>query len=107
MKEDFTKVSIIETSEKMASSQQDLIKDTIGSMSGIDLLQITPEFLKVKYYPHLHDKSELITVLKKIGLKLKQSEKPSFFKRLLNKIIKENRKSFGSQKLDCCDLNKD
>jgi hypothetical protein len=105
MKEDFTKVSIIETSEEMAPFQQDLIKDKIGSMSGIEILQLTPQFLKVKYYPYLHDETELITALKQIGLKRKQ--KPNFFRRLINKIIKENKKSFGNQKLDCCDLNKD
>lgn len=29
-----------------------------------------------------------------------------FFKNLLKKIEEQNKESFGSSKLDCCDLNK-
>ena len=30
----------------------------------------------------------------------------NFFKNFLKKIADENKKSFGTKKLDCCDLNK-
>ncbi len=107
MNEDYTKVLTFEASVKMDYSQKDLIDNKISSTSGMELLRWTPDYFKIKYYPHLYDESELISEFNKMGIKSRKHSKGSWLNNFLNTIAKENKKSFGDHRLDCCDLGKD
>lgn len=62
---------------------------------------ISVELMTLKLAPE--SVSEMILNLG-YPVKTERSKKPGLFKRFLDNLAKSNKESFGSKKLDCCDL---
>ena len=107
MEDDFLKALTIGTSEKMNYFHLDLIDEKVNNMKDVELLKWHPDYFKVSYYPYEYSEAELIEEFRSTGIEIKKRQKENWINRLLHKIIKENKRSFGENKLDCCDLNKD
>lgn len=106
MEEDLLKVLTIKTSEKMNYFHLDLIDEKINSMKDVELIRWHPDYFKITYYQYEYDQEELLSEFQALGIRLRKQKKESWIYKLLSSIAKENKKSFGDQSLDCCDLNK-
>lgn len=104
--DEYLKVMKIETSEKMNYVHLDLIDEKVNSMNRVELMRWHPDYFKISYYTQDYDASELLKEFEKIGIKTRKPKKKSRIHKLLRIIAKENKRSFGEHRLDCCDLNR-
>lgn len=107
MNEEYIKLLKVKPIKKLDSFQLDMINKKISSMTGVEIEKVTPEFIMVKYYSHLQVKSQILNEFSSLGIVTRLQKKETFFKRMLNKLAKDNKETFGDSRLDCCDLNHD
>lgn len=64
--------------------------------------------LIVEYHPFVISEEAVIDHVRATGLTIRQepSRKQGFLRRFIDRLAEDNRQSFGSTQLDCCDLNK-
>jgi len=61
----------------------------------------------VIFYPEILSVSTISENLVKLGYEIVQDEKPrNPFKRFIGNMAKSNQKTFGSERLDCCTINR-
>lgn len=79
----------------------------IGNIQGVDSTCISDDSICIDYYPQLVELDELIDLIEKEGLLIDETipEELKGIKKFLKKLELSNKKSFGTEQLDCCKLN--
>lgn len=86
---------------------EDYLVKTLREIEGVEEIKITQKGIGIKFNRYLISRSGIIKVMKELGFSIvSDNKKTGRFGSFINKLAKSNKKSFGNQKLDCCDLNK-
>lgn len=64
--------------------------------------------LTIEYQPFVVSEEVVYDRIRDAGLPIRREPitKPGIFRRFIRRLADDNRQSFGSTQLDCCDLNK-
>ncbi len=81
-------------------------KHALNKISGVSHVAEDHEGLTVSYNPYSVSDTYLIREMKQLGfLPLEEAKKKKgMVARWLDKMARDNKKSFGNQRLDCCEL---
>lgn len=105
--ESFKKISVFKPQVDLTTDLQILIRNYIQSLKDVEIDELTPNVIKLEYYPQQYSVEYIERELKSLGVKLNNNnKKKGFFKRLLANLAKDNKEAFGEKKLDCCKLPK-
>ena len=79
----------------------------IENIQGVDSTCISDDSICVDYYPQLLDNHILINLIEDVGLLIDKSTPENLrgISKFLKKLELSNKKSFGTEQLDCCKLN--
>lgn len=82
------------------------VKLTLDNINGVSNVSEGQDVLTVSYNPYYVSETYLIREMKQMGfLSLKEAKKKKgIVSRWLDKMARANKKSFGNQRLDCCEL---
>lgn len=105
--ESFKKIKAFEPAISLSSELQNKIIDYFQSLKDVNIIGLSPGQVKLEYYPEMYTEVYLEEELKQLGVSLrKNANKKGFFKRMVDKLAKDNREAFGEKELDCCKLHK-
>jgi hypothetical protein len=84
------------------------LQQKLNEIKGIDSFEISNEWICIEYLPFKFSKESIQETLNNMGypVKIEKKKKKGLIARFIDKLAKSNRETFGSQKLDCCDLKK-
>jgi hypothetical protein len=92
--------------DKISSDRQEKLSKALSAIDGIESTEIHDGSVSIRYYPDILSKEMIRGELNRLGVNLGQDEKTrNPFKRLVNRLAESNTKTFGSEPLDCCNLN--
>nr|WP_321409119.1 LDCC motif putative metal-binding protein [uncultured Carboxylicivirga sp.] len=95
---------------KLLSDDEALdLRIQLSGIEGIEAYSLTNEFLDIDFIIFKQSEKSLLQRIGRLGhpLQVYKSKKPGFFKNFINNLAKSNKESFGTKKLDCCDLKHD
>ena len=83
------------------------IRMAFSKIEGIENLTVGNSVLEVSFFPQIVSPQLIKSIITEAGLTLIETRKSKgIFGRFVDRLAESNKKNFGSQKLDCCDLNK-
>jgi hypothetical protein len=92
--------------DPISSDDQEKISKTLSAIDGIESTKIHDGSASIQYYTDILSKEMIRGELNRLGVSLGQNNKTSNpFKRFVNRLAESNTKTFGSEPLDCCNLN--
>jgi len=94
-----------ESLKSMNFSEQKRFEEILYTIKGINFLSINSTSITLDFYEQLVDETYIKKMLVRAGFSFKEKSVKHFFGRFINKLAKENKKTYGGKKLDCCDLN--
>ena len=82
------------------------LKSKLKNFDGIDFFDISNDEIEIEYSTLKLSEKGIFELFIQLGypLELIKQVKYNLFKRFMNDLAKSNKESFGSKKLDCCDL---
>lgn len=97
---------------KLLVKQGDNIRNTdlrwgvkkIKELPGVNTISVENKRLSIQFDPNSIEKSELVGQLEELGFKPVKEAKKGFWARWIDRLAKDNKKNFGSQRLDCCNI---
>lgn len=104
--EDYIKIQVLESADKLTSGDQQIFREKLAKQKGIINLSIDKYTLRIEYNTYLIDIHEIKLILTTMNYDFKEPKKATRFQRFLQNLTKSNKNSFGSGKLECCNLNK-
>lgn len=100
-------VKVFKPAVSLSNDLQIKINDHFHSLKDVNIVELSTDHVKLEYYPQLYSEGYLEQELKQLGVSLKKNaNKKGFFKRMLDKLAKDNKEAFGDKELDCCKLPK-
>jgi copper chaperone CopZ len=81
------------------------VKKALSDIDGVERLDAEPGLVSVSYYPDVLSLEIIKKQIENLGYSVGKRERKGRFQRLVDRMIESNQKSFGSQRLDCCDIN--
>ena len=86
----------------------DTIQRALEAEKGVEYTDITVGKARVSYLPQLVSANHIKERIKDSGYTIRHNTKrKGFFGRYIDRMIENNQKIFGDQRLDCCSLPKD
>ena len=86
---------------------QKTLKAWLSNIEGLEKVSTTSEGVTVDYDPAVLSLDSICSIISSAGFQWEKKQKPrNPVKRFLNRLAKSNQKNFGSETLDCCQLNK-
>ena len=83
------------------------LKISLEDIDGVEKLVLAEGKITISYYPDLLSLATIRHQIESLGFKIKiKKDKRNPFNRFVDRLIESNKKSFGSETLDCCNLNK-
>ncbi len=89
----------------MNYKKQKMLEEVLHTVNGVNYVWINATSITFDFYIQLVDEVYIKKVLVKAGFLFKEKRITNFFSRFIDKLAKENKKTYGDKKLDCCDLN--
>ena len=92
--------------DQISDQQKETLSKTLSAIDGVESTEIGKSSVSVQYYSDIISKETIRRELVRSGVSLEKSGKPrSPLKKFVNRLAESNRKTFGSEPLDCCKLN--
>jgi hypothetical protein len=92
--------------DQVSSQQTETLSNALSAIDGVESAEIHNSSVSVQYYPDILSKETIRRELVGLGVSLEKNGKPrNPFKRFVNRLAESNAKTFGSEPLDCCNLN--
>ena len=105
--ESLTATLIFKPENELSLDTMERIKDFFRDLKQVSVLCLEKDCIRIEYYPQLYSPDYLEQGLTGVGVRLSKPEKrPGVFKRFIDKLARDNKKSFGDTELDCCKLPK-
>jgi len=105
--EDYIKIlEFTQTSDSPKDKYEDF-KLFLLNIEGIQKVTKKGNTLFVEFNSYIHVKKALIEIMKENGYEsdISVQNKKGFFAKWVDKLAKTNKEKFGSDRLECCDLN--
>lgn len=94
-----------ETYKLLTTNEINSFKSLIMESKGVITADVSSTKISVEYYSHLTNAESLLLNLNSKGFKLAPKKRMNLFSRFINKLAKNNKKTYGNKRLDCCDLS--
>lgn len=85
-----------------------IVKEQLNKIAGITGVKLYENgIFRIEYYPYVLSAAMIREKLVSLGTIIKENKKiRNPFKRFIYKLAESNEKTFGSETLECCKLNK-
>ncbi len=78
----------------------------LSNEDGISDIRIEPDTVQLEYLNHLHSSASVKDALVRAGFPfIAQKKKPGIFKRFIEDLAQQNKKTYGNKRLDCCNTD--
>lgn len=92
--------------QTLTSEEIESCTSLVMSEKGISNVNFADRSASFEYNPYLISKEEITEVITRLNIEFFEApQKMGIIKRWLLKMAKENNKNFGSQGIDCCNMN--
>ncbi len=83
-----------------------ILNTKISELQGIESYDISNEHIQIDFMIFKQSEKSLKQYLVNLGFPVmcKKEKKPGIFKKWIDNLAKSNKESFGSKKLNCCEL---
>lgn len=83
-----------------------ILNTKLSELEGLESYDLSDEFILIDFMIFKQSEKSLKQYLVNLGFPVmcKKEKKPGIFKRWIDNLAKSNKESFGSKKLDCCEL---
>lgn len=102
---DYLKTRKYESEKMMNYNKQKMLEEILHTINGINYVWINSTSITFDFYVQIVDEGYIKKTLIKAGFLFKEKSARNSFSRFIDKLAKENKKTYGNKKLDCCDLN--
>lgn len=103
--ENYMHTIYLKSSELLNDEQIERLSALFEVDKGIENFQISANGVYLEYNTYLYSQIQLEEILLKNGFSKKKDRRLGFVRRQIKNLAKSNKKTYGSQKLDCCQLN--
>ncbi|MEX2442505.1 MAG: LDCC motif putative metal-binding protein [Alkalispirochaeta sp.] len=86
---------------------------TLRNGSGIDEVNVEGNKIHIVFQPYVVSREGVLSRMENARIDVRingdnreQQKRPGFLRRFIDRMAAENRRSLGSGRLDCCDLNR-
>lgn len=94
-----------ESNKPMNYNKQKMLEEILHTINGVNYVWINSTSITLDFYVQIVDEGYIKETLIKAGFLFKEKSASNSFNRFIDKLAKENKKTYGNKKLDCCDLN--
>ena len=82
------------------------VMSALSDMDGVDFFNVVVGKADIRYLPQLVSRSDIEQAIESSGYSVQKNEqRKGFFGRFIDKMIDSNKKNFGNERLDCCNLS--
>ena len=83
-----------------------MVQNSLISVDGVDFADISVGKAEVRFLPQLVSEADIAQAITESGYTVqKKLRRKRFFGRYIDRMIESNRKNFGNERLDCCNLS--
>ena len=99
--------AVLHLKRELSPEDAERIRTALASLEGIESFQTESEVVYLVFYPEIFSLSIIYEQLKRLGYEpVKEGRERNPFRRLMGNLAESNRKNFGSERLDCCTINR-
>jgi hypothetical protein len=82
------------------------LRSRISKADGIESITFSKGIINIEFMPYKLTEVSVKEMIVDLGypVQIKKNRKPGLLKGLIENLAKSNKESFGTKKLDCCDL---
>jgi hypothetical protein len=103
--EDYMHTIYLKSSEILNDDEIESLSALLKYNKGIENFRISSDGIYLEYNTYLYSQIQIEEILLKTGFRKKKDRRLGFFRRQITNLAKSNKKTYGNQKLDCCQLN--
>jgi hypothetical protein len=103
--ENYMHTIYLKSSEILNDDEIESLSTLLKSNKGIENFRISFDGIYLEYNSYLYSQIQIEEILFKTGFRKKKDRRLGFVRRQIKNLAKSNKKTYGSQKLDCCQLN--
>jgi hypothetical protein len=82
------------------------LKKVMEGIEEVRILDVNPAHIKLEYSPYKYGESYLKEMVQNQGIEIiNGSGKPGKWQQMIQYLIRENKKNFGTKKLNCCAMH--
>jgi hypothetical protein len=101
------KDAVFHLNREVSPEDAERLRLVFTNLEGVESFQTEGDTVCVIFYPEILSISTICENLVKLSYEIVQDEKPrNPFKRFIGNMAKSNQKTFGSERLDCCTINR-
>ena len=102
-----TQDAILHLGRALSLEDAERIRIALARLEGIESIQTEGEVVSLVFYPEIFSLSLICEQLKRLGYEpIQEKKERNPFRRLMGNLAESNRKNFGSERLDCCTINR-
>ncbi len=95
--------------KRLTDNDIKILNTKLSDVEGIESYDLSDEFIQIDFMIFKQSEKSIQQYLASVGFPVlcNKEKKTGIFKRFVDNLAKSNKESFGSKKLDCCDLKHD
>ena len=98
---------VYKTTDNLSEDFIQKIKDHFNGLADLKILDFQSSHITLEFNPYIYSEAFLLSEVRKIGFTMRPERKRrNIFMEIIENLIKDNKKSFGNKRMNCCDLNK-
>ena len=103
---DYSKTVRYRFKREMTDHDIAFLKSRISKVDGIESMTISKGIISIEFMPYKLAEESVKEMIVDLGypVQIENNRKPGFLKGFIENLAKSNKESFGTKKLDCCDL---
>ena len=103
---EYSKTISFEAGKDLSDSDILFLESKISQIDGIESLTISNGTIDIEYSTFKQSEESVRDILKKHGypVQIRKNRKHGIMARFIENLAKSNKATYGSKKLDCCDL---
>lgn len=91
----------------ISTEKIDHLKKVFKGTEEVRILDIDPTHVRLEYSPYQYGESYLREMVHNLGIEIRKNDpKPGRWQKMIQYLIRENKKNFGAKGLNCCAMHK-
>lgn len=99
---DYMHTSYLKSSELLNDDEIERLSALLEHNKEIENFRISSGGVYLEYNAYLYSQIQIEEILLKTGFRKKKDRRLGFVRRQIRKLAESNKKTYGNQKLDCC-----
>ena len=104
--EPYIKTQLFKSAKPLAEDYQEKLRSSLPDNEDFRIIYVTETDIKLEFNTYLYSDTGVVKLLQDEGFIIQQKKNTGFWKGKIDALAQSNKKNFGNQKLDCCQLSK-